>query len=139
MSFEEKTVIVTGASSGIGLAAARAFRKEKANVLMVARSKERLRVIAEEIGAKYIAIDITEKAAAEQIIGDTILEWNKIDVLVNAAGIIETGSIMNTSIDDFDKMMDELNLYLQIDDNIYYFIDRDYNDDSNINYNKYYH
>ena len=39
----------------------------------------------------------------------------------------------------FDKMMEDLNLYLQIDDNMYYFVDRDYNDDSNINYNKYYH
>ena len=106
MSFEGKTVIVTGASSGIGLATARAFKKEKANVLLVARSKERLKEISEEIDAKYIAIDITAKASAEQIIGETILEWNKIDILVNAAGIIETGNIMNTSIDDFDRMMD---------------------------------
>jgi len=106
MSFEAKTVIVTGASSGIGLATARAFKREGANVLLVARSKERLKIIAEEIDAKYIGIDITDKDAAERIIGDTILEWNKIDVLVNAAGILETGNIMNTTIEDFDKMMD---------------------------------
>ncbi len=106
MSFEGKTVIVTGASSGIGLATARAFKREGANVLIVARSKERLKIIAEEIDAKYIVIDVTDKDAAEKIIGDTILEWNKIDVLVNAAGILETGNIMSTSVEDFDKMID---------------------------------
>jgi NAD(P)-dependent dehydrogenase (short-subunit alcohol dehydrogenase family) len=106
MLFEGKTVIVTGASSGIGLATARAFKKEGANVLLVARSKERLKIIAEEIDAKYIAVDVTDKDAAEKIVGDTILEWNRIDVLVNAAGILETGNIMSTPVEDFDKMMD---------------------------------
>ena len=106
MSFEGKTVIITGASSGIGLATARAFKKEKANVLLVARSRERLRDISHEINTKFIAVDVTNKDAAEQIIGDAILEWNKIDVLVNAAGILESGNILNTSIEDFDRMMD---------------------------------
>lgn len=106
MSFEGKTVIVTGASSGIGLATARAFKDKNADVLMVARSKARLQEISEEINARYIAIDVTAEGAAERIVGDAVMESGKIDVLVNSAGIIRSGSIMNTSIHEFDYMMD---------------------------------
>ena len=106
MSFEGKTVIVTGASSGIGLATARAFRRENADVLMVARSSNRLEEIAKEIDARYIAIDITQEGAAERIVGDAVVETGKIDVLVNSAGIIRSGNIMNTPIHEFDYMMD---------------------------------
>ena len=105
MTFEGKAVIVTGASSGIGDATARAFAKEKANVLLVGRSKGKLEETAEEIGAHYIAIDQTKEAAAEQIIGEASIKWERIDVLVNAAGIIKTGDIMTTTIEDFDYMM----------------------------------
>ncbi len=106
MSFEGKTIIVTGASSGIGLATVRAFRKLKADVLMVARSEARMKEISEEIGARFIAIDITDDGAAERVIGEAVMESGKIDVLVNSAGIIRTGNIMNTPLHEFDYMMD---------------------------------
>ncbi|MHA1200507.1 MAG: glucose 1-dehydrogenase [Candidatus Heimdallarchaeaceae archaeon] len=106
MSFEGKTVIVTGASSGIGLATARAFRKKGADVLMVARSKARLEDIAKETGCRFVAIDITDEGAAERIIGDAVMESGIIDILVNSAGIIRTGNIMSTPIHEFDYMMD---------------------------------
>lgn len=109
MSFESKTIIVTGASSGIGLATARAFKKKGADVLMVARSKARLEQIAREIGARFLAIDITERGATEKIVGEAVMASGKIDVLVNSAGIIQTGNIMNTPVEEFDYMM-EINL-----------------------------
>jgi len=105
MSFEEKVVIVTGASSGIGKATAKAFLKEKAKVLMVARSEEKLKELADDVNYQYIAADLTNDRAAEEIIGEITLEWGGINVLVNSAGILKTGSIMNTTIDDFDYMM----------------------------------
>ena len=106
MSFNGKTVIVTGASSGIGLATVRAFRNRGADVLMVARSEARLKEISKETGARFIAIDITSEGASERIIGEAVIESGKIDILVNSAGIIRTGNIMNTPIQEFDYMMD---------------------------------
>jgi len=106
MSFESKTIIITGASSGIGLATARAFKKKGADILMVARSKSRLAQIAKEIGSRFLAIDVTEDGAAEKIVGEAVMASGKIDVLVNSAGIIRTGNIMNTPIQEFDYMMD---------------------------------
>lgn len=105
MSFEGKTVIITGASSGIGLATVRAFRKANADVLMVARTRGRLEELSKELGVRYVAIDITKEGAAERIIGEAAMETGKIDVLINAAGILRSGNIMNTPIQEFDYMM----------------------------------
>lgn len=105
MRFKDKVVIVTGASSGIGKATAELFAEEGAKVLCVARSEDKIKLLAEKIGGKYIAIDITRDGAAEQIIQTAIAFWGKIDVLVNAAGIIQTGNIETTKVEDFDYMM----------------------------------
>jgi len=105
MDFKNKTVIITGASSGIGKATAEAFLEKGANILMVARSEEKLKELADGVYARYLALDLTDEKAAEKIIGEASLEWERIDVVVNAAGILQTGSIMNTSLEDFDYMM----------------------------------
>ncbi|MHA1685342.1 MAG: glucose 1-dehydrogenase [Candidatus Heimdallarchaeaceae archaeon] len=105
MSFENKVVIITGASSGIGEATAKLFSQKEAKVLCVARSEEKLRSLTENIKGEYIAIDITENTAAERIVKKAIDLWGKIDVLVNAAGIIQSGNIETTKIEDFDYMM----------------------------------
>ena len=109
MRFEDKKVIITGASSGIGRATAIKFRKEGAEVLLVARSKDLLKNLASELDSTYFAMDLTANKAAELIIGEATLLWGKIDVLVNAAGIIKSGTILDTTIEDFDYMMN-LNL-----------------------------
>ncbi len=105
MDFKNKTVIITGASSGIGEATAKAFLEKQANVLMVARSEDKLKAISDGVYARYLALDLTDEKAAETIIGEATIEWKRIDILVNAAGILQTGSIMNTSLKDFDYMM----------------------------------
>ena len=109
MSFEDKKVIVTGASSGIGKATAIKFRKEGAEVLLVARSEDILKDLASELNSTYLVMDLTANKAAELIVGEATLLWGKIDVLVNAAGIIKSGTILDTTIEDFDYMMN-LNL-----------------------------
>ncbi len=105
MSFEGKTVIVTGASSGIGLATVRSFQRKGADVLMVARSAGRLEEIAKELGTRFIATDVTDEGAAERVIGEAVMESGKINVLINSAGILRTGNIMSTPIHEFDYMM----------------------------------
>jgi 3-oxoacyl-[acyl-carrier protein] reductase len=86
LELRDKVSVVTGASSGIGLETARRLSAEGANVLMVARDAERLERAAEECGAEYIAVDVTESDAPERIVATCAEQMGGIDVLVNNAG-----------------------------------------------------
>jgi NAD(P)-dependent dehydrogenase (short-subunit alcohol dehydrogenase family) len=109
MSFENKVVIVTGASSGIGKQTALDFVKLKANVVLVGRNADNLREVADEINAPdnvlQIQADVNVDSDLKKIVDETIKRFNRIDVLVNSAGIIETGTIENTSIEQYDRVM----------------------------------
>ncbi len=104
-----KVVLVTGASSGIGRAAAAKFASEGAKVALVARRADVLTVVAHEIGAKggesqVIAADVTRQEEIERVVRETVAAFGGIDVLVNAAGIIGNGTIENTLLADWDYM-----------------------------------
>ena len=86
LELRDKVSVVTGASSGIGLETARRLCAEGANVLMVARDAERLQAAADECGAEYIAIDVTDPDAPERIVATCAEQMGGIDVLVNNAG-----------------------------------------------------
>jgi NAD(P)-dependent dehydrogenase (short-subunit alcohol dehydrogenase family) len=106
----DKIVIVTGASSGIGRAAALRFAAEGAKVAVVARRADRLAEVVEAIEAdggeaRAIAADVTVDADVERVVQVTVEAFGGIDVLVNAAGIIATGTIETTSLEDWDYMM----------------------------------
>lgn len=109
--FEEKVVIVTGASSGIGRATAVRFGKEGARVALAARRKERLDEVAREIeasGGRAFALpgDVTREADRKRLVDETLAKWSGLDVLVTAAGIIAFGTVENTTLPDFQKMFD---------------------------------
>ncbi|XP_072934671.1 uncharacterized oxidoreductase SSP0419-like [Epargyreus clarus] len=98
MSFANKVVIVTGASSGIGAAIAVAFAKEKANVTMVGRNETKLKKVAEECernGSKPLVIiaDITNEDQVKSLIKETVEKFGKLDVLVNNAGLARLGTL----------------------------------------------
>jgi NAD(P)-dependent dehydrogenase (short-subunit alcohol dehydrogenase family) len=104
-----KVVLVTGASSGIGRAAAAKFASEGAKVALVARRADVLTLVAHEIGAKegesqVIAADVTRQEEIERVVRETVAALGGIDVLVNAAGIIGNGTIENTLLADWDYM-----------------------------------
>lgn len=106
----KKVVIVTGASSGIGRAAALEFAKNGAFVVAVGRNEKELVSMSQKITSKRGSIkphlaDVTEMSQLERIVSETVDNYERIDVLVNSAGIIKNGSIENTSLDDWDKMM----------------------------------
>jgi NAD(P)-dependent dehydrogenase (short-subunit alcohol dehydrogenase family) len=104
-----KVVIVTGASSGIGRAAALLFAKEGATVVAVGRNEKELAALAAEAGKeatiKPHLADVMELSQLDRIVSETVHNHGRIDVLVNSAGIIKNGNIENTSLDDWDKMM----------------------------------
>jgi NAD(P)-dependent dehydrogenase (short-subunit alcohol dehydrogenase family) len=104
---KDKVVIVTGASSGIGKAAAFKFASEGAKVALVARSKDKLAELARAIGgeARAIPADVTQEADVERVVRETVEAFGGIDVVVNAAGIIATGTVETTTLEDWDDMM----------------------------------
>ncbi len=107
---ESKAVLITGASSGIGRAAALRFAQAGAAVVLVARRQSILEELAREIeadGGRALALsaDITHPAETERVLETTVDALGGLDVLVNSAGIIEGGSIETTALADWDEMM----------------------------------
>ncbi|MBM4167253.1 MAG: SDR family oxidoreductase [Ignavibacteria bacterium] len=107
MEFSNKTFIITGASSGIGKATALQALHCNANVSVVSRREKELREIFSPFqNSEIISADITSESNRKFIIEKTLHRFGEIDVLVNAAGIIGMGSVENTSLDDWDRMLD---------------------------------
>jgi NAD(P)-dependent dehydrogenase (short-subunit alcohol dehydrogenase family) len=109
--FEGKVSLVTGASSGIGKSTAIALAREGAKVGLVARREEILRDIVSNIEADGgtaipITADITRDNDRNRAVEKAISTWGRLDVLVNAAGIITFGTIENTSIEAWQEMFD---------------------------------
>jgi NAD(P)-dependent dehydrogenase (short-subunit alcohol dehydrogenase family) len=108
---QDKVAIVTGASSGIGRATAKLLAEKGALVSAVARNRELLRSLGDEMpaadgGLSVIQGDLTEIDQIDRIVSETVSKFGRIDILVNAAGIIQNGSIDTTSLDDWDAMLD---------------------------------
>ena len=108
-----RRVIVTGASSGIGAACARAFAHERALVALVARRKERLESLArelEEMGSpevRYDVLDVRDRAAVEAWAASLPEPWRAPDVLVNNAGLARgLAAVHDGDPDDWDTMID---------------------------------
>ena len=110
MSFNEKAVIVTGATSGIGRATAEAFGREGAALVLVGRNERALEQTAATISAAggrsvSCAVDITTVDAAGRVVKAADDAFGGIDVLVNAAGVIASGTVESTSDDTWEQML----------------------------------
>jgi NAD(P)-dependent dehydrogenase (short-subunit alcohol dehydrogenase family) len=109
-----RVAIVTGASSGIGRAAAVRLARDGCAVLAVGRDQAALAEVVAEIGqaggqAAAFACDVTEAAAPKRIIGQAVSALGgpgNIDVLVNAAGVIASAGVADTTDEGWDAMMD---------------------------------
>jgi NAD(P)-dependent dehydrogenase (short-subunit alcohol dehydrogenase family) len=107
---QDKVAVITGASSGIGRAAALLFSQNGAKVVAVGRNEAELGKLREEArdasGSIRIHLaDITECSQVDRLVSETVQHLGQIDVLINAAGIIKNGSIEDTTLDDWDKML----------------------------------
>lgn len=111
VELKDKIALVTGASSGIGRATALSFTKAGAQVALVGRDAEALASIANEIesgGGEAVAIvaDVTQEADAARVVTETVERFGGLDVLVNAAGGLASGTIENTTLGAWDAMLD---------------------------------
>src|SRR3989344_3918220 len=87
MILKDKVVIVTGGTSGIGLAIAKLFIEEGAKVVIGALDEEKGNKIASEIGARFVRADVSKEEECKNLIDETARGFGKLDVLVNNAGI----------------------------------------------------
>lgn len=109
-SFAGKTVLITGGSRGLGLAIARQLARERANLVLLARNLDELNRAAEELRQYPTNIfvqncDIRDADQVKSAVQQALSKTDRIDVLMNVAGIIQVGSIDTMTIDDFDEAM----------------------------------
>jgi short-subunit dehydrogenase len=110
MIFNDKTVIVTGASEGVGAAAARMFADAGANLMLVARSRKNLEAIADELRDKarieIFPMDVSDGDSCVDLFKKTLFEFGRIDVLVNNAGFHARGNVESSSAEDLVRTID---------------------------------
>ncbi|CAG4916435.1 unnamed protein product [Colias eurytheme] len=111
--FTDKVVLITGASSGIGAETAIEFSKLGAKVVITGRNKAKLDEVAklcqdispQKLEPLIIIADMNKESDVENILTQTISKFTKLDVLVNNAGVLESGTIESTSLDQYDRVM----------------------------------
>ncbi len=109
--FDGKAALVTGATSGIGRAAALLLAERGGRVAAIGRKKDSLDAIAREIrdrGVEPLAIvgDVTREEDRARAVAETVRRFSRLDVLVNAAGVLASGTIESTTREGWDAMMD---------------------------------
>ena len=109
--YKDKVIVITGGSSGIGQALAKEFAAQHAQLVLIARNKEKLagaRSILEKISTATVLILSTDVSNKEEItitINELGNKYGRIDVLINCAGIITCGRFADQSVDDLEKCM----------------------------------
>ncbi|WP_199250401.1 SDR family oxidoreductase [[Phormidium] sp. ETS-05] len=113
ISLKDKIALVTGASSGIGAAIARAFAAAGAKLILTARRQERLQQLATELRDNFntetllLTFDVRERTAVTSELSNLPLAWQSVDILVNNAGLSRGLSKLHEgSIDDWEEMID---------------------------------
>ena len=105
--------LVTGASSGIGEATAVALAAEGATLAIAARRRDRLEQVVERIGRDadvlVVETDITDEAAARAMVEAAVLEFGRLDLVVNNAGVMLLGPIVDAPVEEWRRMV-ELNV-----------------------------
>ncbi len=109
--FQEKVVLITGGSRGLGLVLARKLAVQGAKLALLARSKEELDRAGEELRAydsdvQLIPCDVRDQNQVEQAVAAVFGRYGRLDVLINNAGVIQVGPLDHMSLDDFREAMD---------------------------------
>jgi len=112
-SLSNKIALVTGVTSGIGLATAKVFAAAGARLILVARRKERLDELADELKREHktathvVELDVRDHGAVERAIAALPSEWREIDILVNNAGLSRgLDKLWQGKLEDWEEMID---------------------------------
>ena len=97
--------LVTGASSGIGEATARALSERGAVVAAVARRKDRLDALSGQIGGLALEADVTDREQATAAVERTARELGRLDIVINNAGVMLLGPIVDAPVEEWDRMV----------------------------------
>lgn len=110
MDFRDKVVLITGASSGIGKETAIEFAKQGASLILVARRKDKLQRISDDLKKFNVSViihqcDVSKKDQVKEMARKVLDNFNSIDILVNNAGFAIYGSVSDLSIDQIESQM----------------------------------
>lgn len=106
---KNKVVVITGASSGLGEAAARLLAREGARLMLGARRLDRLHALAKEIGLNEKAVqktDVTDRAQVKALVDGAVALYGRIDVMINNAGLMPLSLLEKLKIEEWDRMID---------------------------------
>ena len=101
-----KTLLITGATSGIGRAIARKFAASGAKLMLTGRNEGAGKELAGDLDAHFVAGDITESGFPARLVAAALAAFGGLDILINNAGITHRGSILETSDDAWLRVMD---------------------------------
>src|SRR5689334_16328576 len=105
-AIEGKVVVITGASSGLGEAAARALAENGAKLMLGARRVERLEALAKEVGGTAVATDVSRRDEVERLVARAVEAHGRVDVMLNNAGLMPQSTLERLRVDDWDRMID---------------------------------
>ena len=108
---EGKVVVITGASSGLGEAAAKHLSELGATVVLGARRADRIEKLAKEIVEKggkalAIAVDVTQREQVKKLVDKAVEQFGRIDVILNNAGVMPLSPVERLNFDEWDTMID---------------------------------
>ncbi len=102
---QDKIVIITGASSGLGRATAELMVAEGARVVMADISQEAGESAAQAIGAEFVRTDVGNPEEVEALVSGTVARHGRLDVMCNNAGVHAAGPLLDTTNDDFERVV----------------------------------
>lgn len=106
-----KTIVITGASSGMGAAAARYLATKGSNVVLGARRSDRIDALAAELNeaghkATAVVTDVTRQEDLRKLIDAAVETYGRVDVLINNAGVMPLSPMDRLKVDEWDQMID---------------------------------
>ena len=110
-NIKDKVVVITGASSGMGEAAAKHLALLGATVVLGARRADKIENLAMEINtnggkALAVAVDVTNRDEVRRLVDSAVKEFGRVDVILNNAGIMPLSPMERLNVDEWDKMID---------------------------------
>ena len=118
MRFQRKVCLITGGAAGIGKAAAEAFAREGAKVVICDLAQEAGEQVATDIGGDFSKVDVTDRQAVQTWVEDVVEKYGRIDVLINNAGILRDGLFVKVKEGQLVKQMSEADFDLVINVNL---------------------